>query len=78
MGRGQKRGRTQRKHFKENRENTWKYKNHGDYKDGGDKDGDDKDGDVNSQSKNRDPLWEPFNTENTAFDEYYKVTAWFI
>ncbi|CAA7401641.1 unnamed protein product [Spirodela intermedia] len=62
MGRGQKRGRTQRKHFKENRENLWKYSN----------DGDNRAGDVASQSNSHNPSWEPFNTENQAFEEYYK------
>lgn len=65
MGRGQKRGRTQRKHFKENRENLWKHSN----------DGDNRAGVVASQSNNHNPSWEPFNTENPGFEEYYKVIS---
>ncbi|XP_078444197.1 uncharacterized protein LOC144713481 [Wolffia australiana] len=62
MGRGQKRGRTQRKHFKENRENVWKYNNDDDKRAGG----------ADSENKKQHSPWEPFNTENSAFDEYYK------
>ncbi|KAJ4966009.1 hypothetical protein NE237_017858 [Protea cynaroides] len=50
---GGKRGRTQRKHFKQTRENVWK-KNRSD----------------NPSSDG--PPWEPFATQNLAFEEYYR------
>uniref|UniRef100_A0A1D1ZIH6 tRNA (Cytosine(34)-C(5))-methyltransferase n=2 Tax=Anthurium amnicola TaxID=1678845 RepID=A0A1D1ZIH6_9ARAE len=62
MGRGQKRGRTQRKHFKDSRENIWKYNNDG--KRNGDEDG--------AKLDHSNPSWQPFTTENSAFEEYYK------
>jgi multisite-specific tRNA:(cytosine-C5)-methyltransferase len=60
MGGGRKRGRSQRRHFKEERENVWK------------------------DNPKRPPAgagggeggeggWQPFATENPAFEDYYKV-----
>ncbi|XP_052188325.1 uncharacterized protein LOC127798767 [Diospyros lotus] len=62
---GKGRARTQRKHFRQSRENVWKRSrsdsqpetanlNHAD--------------DANTTN----PTWEPFATQNPAFDEYYK------
>jgi hypothetical protein len=65
MGGGRKRGRSQRRHFKEERENVWKDNpkrppagaGGGEGSEGG---------------------WQPFATENPAFEDYYKVqAAWF-
>lgn len=53
---GRSRARTQRKHFKENRENVWKRSRH------------------DSADSNNSSGWEPFATQNPAFDEYYKVS----
>lgn len=53
---GRNRARTQRKHFRENRENVWKRSRH------------------ESSDSNTNSGWEPFATQNPAFDEYYKVS----
>ncbi|KAJ8769636.1 hypothetical protein K2173_005239 [Erythroxylum novogranatense] len=53
-GRGQ-RSRTQRKHFRDGRENVWKRSKS-----------------DNSSSAVDNPPWQPFATQNPAFDEYYK------
>ncbi|KAL5992529.1 hypothetical protein ACLOJK_013448 [Asimina triloba] len=55
---GQKRGRTQRRHFKQNRENVWK------------KTRSLPSSDINDNRGN--PDWQPLATENLAFEEYYK------
>ncbi|XP_057970587.1 uncharacterized protein LOC131159581 [Malania oleifera] len=49
MGGGKRRGRTQRKHFRQSRENVWK-----------------------RSKADGDSAWEPFATQNPAFDNYYK------
>lgn len=59
MGRGGRRSRTQRKHFKENRENVWKRPKT------------DPSADPNKPNGVH-PAWQPFATQNPAFDEYYK------
>uniref|UniRef100_A0ACD5Y0S6 Uncharacterized protein n=1 Tax=Avena sativa TaxID=4498 RepID=A0ACD5Y0S6_AVESA len=59
MGGGRKRGRSQRRHFKEERENVWK-DNPKRPPAGGGGEG----GEGNG--------WQPFATENPAFEDYYK------
>lgn len=63
---GQKRGRTQRRHFRQGRDNTWKY--------GNKKTRSDEDATVedSSANPNPNPSWEPFSTKNLGFEEYYK------
>ncbi|XP_073010109.1 uncharacterized protein [Typha latifolia] len=61
MGGGQKRGRTQRRHFKQSRENVWK---NGPKKTRPDE-----------PNPNANPPWQPFATKNDGFDEYYKEQA---
>ncbi|KAK9670696.1 hypothetical protein RND81_13G218800 [Saponaria officinalis] len=54
---GRGRSRTQRKHFKEGRENVWKYSSNTDP----------------SAEKTVDKVrWDPFTTHNAAFEDYYK------
>lgn len=48
---GHKRGRTQRRDFRQGRDNVWK------------------------KPRDSNPKWEPFATQNSAFDEYYKVST---
>ncbi|WVZ65281.1 hypothetical protein U9M48_014675 [Paspalum notatum var. saurae] len=60
MGGGRKRGRTQRRHFKQGRENVWK---HNPQRPPAGEGGEGRDGD---------PSWQPFATESPAFEEYYK------
>ncbi|XP_026416639.1 tRNA (cytosine(34)-C(5))-methyltransferase-like [Papaver somniferum] len=60
-GGGQKRGRTQRKHFKQTRENVWK-KTRSDSTNNND----------NNNGENHQPGWEPFANQNLAFEAYYK------
>lgn len=70
MGGGQKRGRTQRRHFKQSRDNVWKHNNNPKKT----RPDDDKanDGDPNS---NPNMQWEPFISQNPGFEEYYKVVS---
>lgn len=59
MGGGRKRGRSQRRHFKQERENVWKdnpRRPPASAGEGGEGNG-----------------WQPFATENLAFEAYYKV-----
>jgi multisite-specific tRNA:(cytosine-C5)-methyltransferase len=65
MGRGQKRGRTQRRHFKQNRDNVWKHNPNKPPAAAG--------GDTADAPVEENPKWEPFATQNPGFDEYYKV-----
>ncbi|GLT56738.1 hypothetical protein SLA2020_297580 [Shorea laevis] len=59
MGRRRRGSRTQRKHFKENRENVWK--------------GPKTDASSDPNNPTCDNItWKPFATQNPAFDEYYK------
>ncbi|KAF3331202.1 tRNA (cytosine(34)-C(5))-methyltransferase-like protein [Carex littledalei] len=62
MGRGQKRGRTQRRHFKQNRDNVWKH-NPGKPSAAAD---------TADAPTEENVKWEPFATQNPGFDEYYK------
>ncbi|KAK7399577.1 hypothetical protein VNO78_10762 [Psophocarpus tetragonolobus] len=56
-GRGRGRSRTQRKHFRESRENVWKRSK----------------SDPNpSSTQTNNTTWTPFSTQNPAFDFYYK------
>ncbi|KAE9450012.1 hypothetical protein C3L33_18088, partial [Rhododendron williamsianum] len=61
---GRGRSRTQRKHFRHNRENVWKRSK----PDSTQQD----DGTTTTTTTTRDPGWEPFATQNPAFDDYYK------
>ncbi|KAH0455453.1 hypothetical protein IEQ34_015485 [Dendrobium chrysotoxum] len=63
---GHKRGRTQRRHFRQGRENVWKYDNK--------RTRSDEDATVEdpSANPNPNPSWEPFSTKNLGFEEYYK------
>ncbi|XP_010531362.1 PREDICTED: tRNA (cytosine(34)-C(5))-methyltransferase-like [Tarenaya hassleriana] len=61
MGRGRHRGRSQRKHYKDSRENVWKRPK--------------SDAPVDSDNPapaSENPGWAPLITENPAFEEYYK------
>lgn len=67
---GRGRSRTQRKHFRQNRENVWKRSRHDD---SGEKQ---QDSVTTTNDDNKEQRhWEPFATQNPAFDEYYKVKA---
>ncbi|KAL4579690.1 hypothetical protein LXL04_015847 [Taraxacum kok-saghyz] len=68
-GRGRSR-RTQRKHFRDGRENVWKDKK----SDSQEADGinNNNENDSNGNNTNRPTHWQPFAVENAAFDEYYK------
>ena len=57
---GRRGSRTQRKHFKQGRENVWKRTET------------DSSSDPNKPNYNN-PGWQPFATQNASFDEYYKV-----
>lgn len=61
------RARTQRKHFRDNRENVWKRPR----PDPNSANHNDKDGNGNGNG-NGNP-WEPFESQSPAFNEYYKV-----
>ncbi|CAN0859746.1 RNA cytosine C(5)-methyltransferase NSUN2 [Linum grandiflorum] len=58
-GRGN-RSRTQRKHFRDGRENVWKRSKSG------------PSGDTNVAAVAEKHSWQPFATQNAAFDDYYK------
>ncbi|CAN6182617.1 unnamed protein product [Urochloa humidicola] len=61
MGGGRKRGPTQRRHFKQGRENVWK---HNPQRPAA--------GEGGGEGREGNPSWQPFATENPAFEEYYK------
>ncbi|KAH0912841.1 hypothetical protein HID58_036162 [Brassica napus] len=60
MGRGRHRGRSQRKHFKESRENVWKRPRT------------DPTVDASDNAVADKPSWEPILIDNPNFEEYYK------
>ncbi|PIN09085.1 tRNA cytosine-5-methylases and related enzymes of the NOL1/NOP2/sun superfamily [Handroanthus impetiginosus] len=60
---GRGRSRTQRKHFRQSRENVWKRP----------KSDDSTNATPDDANNNSNSTWEPFATQNPAFDEYYKV-----
>ncbi|CAL9127234.1 unnamed protein product [Musa textilis] len=60
MGGGRKRGRTQRRHFKQSRENVWKHETKQSRSD-----------DRSAEGESN-PTWQPFATQNPGFEEYYK------
>ncbi|KAF5480884.1 hypothetical protein F2P56_001590 [Juglans regia] len=62
---GRGRSRTQRRHFKENRENVWKRPK-------SDPSSENINNNNSSSSNNENSHWQPFATQNPAFDEYYK------
>ncbi|KAI7738003.1 hypothetical protein M8C21_011343 [Ambrosia artemisiifolia] len=67
-GRGRSR-RTQRKHFRDGRENVWKKNNNNK----SDNDNNQQQpNENNNNNKGGDPHWQPFVAENAAFNEYYK------
>ncbi|KAG8057096.1 hypothetical protein GUJ93_ZPchr0002g24766 [Zizania palustris] len=68
MGGGRKRGRTQRRHFKQGRENVWK---HNPQRPPGAAGGEGAEG--RGDVRDGDPSWQPFATENPAFEDYYKA-----
>jgi multisite-specific tRNA:(cytosine-C5)-methyltransferase len=61
MGGGRKRGRTQRRHFKQGRENVWKHNTQRPTAAAG------------AERGEGNATWQPFATENPGFEEYYKV-----
>ncbi|KAG0476269.1 hypothetical protein HPP92_013110 [Vanilla planifolia] len=63
---GQKRGRTQRRHFRQSRENVWKYGNKKTRAE------EELAATDSSARVDRNPSWEPFATQNAGFEEYYK------
>ncbi|GMY11395.1 tRNA (cytosine(34)-C(5))-methyltransferase-like [Fagus crenata] len=68
-GGGRGRSRTQRRHFKQSRENVWKRPK----SDPSSENNNSNDNDNNNNVKdNRDPHWQPFATQNPGFDDYYK------
>ncbi|KAJ3707327.1 hypothetical protein LUZ61_011032 [Rhynchospora tenuis] len=67
MGGGQKRGRTQRRHFKQNRDNVWKH-NPNKAPPAAHPAG----GPTVENPTEENPTWQPFATQNPGFDEYYK------
>ncbi|XP_050371787.1 uncharacterized protein LOC126789672 [Argentina anserina] len=60
MGRGRGGSRTQRRHFRQNRENVWKRTKP------------DPSSENPTENNGADPSWQPFATQNPAFEEYYK------
>ncbi|RRT46130.1 hypothetical protein BHE74_00041934 [Ensete ventricosum] len=63
MGGGRKRGRTQRRHFKQSRENVWKHETKQSRSD-----------DPSAEGESN-PTWQPFATQNPGFEEYYRVLS---
>lgn len=61
MGRGRGGSRTQRRHFRQNRENVWKRTKP------------DPSSENPTENNGGDPSWQPFATQSLAFEEYYKV-----
>ncbi|KAM1181875.1 hypothetical protein ACFX13_000436 [Malus domestica] len=59
-GRGRGGSRTQRRHFRQNRENVWKRPKS------------DPSSENTNENNGENRGWEPFATQNPAFDEYYK------
>nr|GMD56419.1 tRNA (cytosine(34)-C(5))-methyltransferase-like isoform X1 [Ipomoea batatas] len=66
---GRGRSRTQRKHFRQSRDNVWKRSKFDAQQPSGNSTAADAGENGNRNSK---PAWEPFATQNPAFDEYYK------
>lgn len=62
---GRGRSRTQRKHFRQGRENVWKRSK---------SDSQQQDNNENTNAEKSKTHWEPFATQNAGFDDYYKVT----
>ncbi|KAM1203070.1 hypothetical protein ACFX2J_018937 [Malus domestica] len=63
-GRGTGGSRTQRRHFRQNRENVWKRSK----SDPSSENNNENNNENNGENRG----WEPFATQNPAFDEYYK------
>lgn len=78
MGGGRNRSRrTQRKHFKQGRENVWK-RTKSDSEQQQDNDNNNNNPDENSNNNPNNPTWEPLTTQNPSFEEYYKVIYSFM
>eukprot|EP00250_Pteridium_aquilinum_P019790 c24573_g1_i1 orf=108-2924(+) len=60
---GQKRGRTQRRHFRDGRQDVWKKPR---------QEGADDNNDEQQQAPQREGGWDPFVTESPVFEQYYK------
>ncbi|KAM7529315.1 hypothetical protein LguiB_032725 [Lonicera macranthoides] len=60
---GRGRSRTQRKHFRQGRENVWKRSK---------SDSQQEDNNENTNAEKSKTHWEPFATQNAGFDDYYK------
>ncbi|KQJ90616.1 tRNA (cytosine(34)-C(5))-methyltransferase [Brachypodium distachyon] len=69
MGGGRKRGRSQRRHFKQGRENVWKDNPQRPPAGGG---GGDQGAAGSGEGREGNDSWQPFSTENPAFEAYYK------
>ncbi|XP_074270461.1 uncharacterized protein LOC141594202 [Silene latifolia] len=63
---GRGRSRTQRKHFKQGRENVWKYSSNSNAADNNTADNN------NTNNPENKVRWDPFTTHNAAFEDYYK------
>uniref|UniRef100_A0A5B7BVM7 Putative tRNA (Cytosine(34)-C(5))-methyltransferase n=1 Tax=Davidia involucrata TaxID=16924 RepID=A0A5B7BVM7_DAVIN len=61
-GGGRGKSRTQRKHFRQSRENVWKRS----------KSDSQQDNNNNNNNADNNTAWQPFATQNLAFDDYYK------
>ena len=73
MGGGRNRSsRTQRRHFKQGRENVWKRNKSDSEQQEDNQDNKNNNPDENSNNPTN-PPWEPLTTQNPSFDEYYKV-----
>lgn len=72
MGGGQKRGRTQRRHFKQSRDNVWKHNNNPKKTRPVDEANNDDPNSNPNPNPNPNTKWEPFISQNTGFEEYYK------
>ena len=66
---GRGRSRTQRKHFKQSRDNVWKHGSNSDASSAVDVDNS---ADIQTTKKDS---WEPLKTQNAAFEDYYKVVS---
>ncbi|XP_027179876.1 tRNA (cytosine(34)-C(5))-methyltransferase-like [Coffea eugenioides] len=72
MGGGRNRSsRTQRRHFKQGRENVWKRNKSDSEQQEDNQDNKNNNPDENSNNPTN-PPWEPLTTQNPSFDEYYK------
>nr|GMC65935.1 tRNA (cytosine(34)-C(5))-methyltransferase-like isoform X1 [Ipomoea batatas] len=66
------RSRTQRKHFRQHRENVWKRRKFDSQQPPAADNSTSAHDDANGNSNNSNSTWEPFDSRNLSFDEYYK------